>query len=163
MTKNLDVQTVAPDVAATTAQVDSVLDQGAAHPWQRMKVADFIVHYLGSLGIDTIFELYGAANGPLIDAFTRTDRTKYVAVMNEQAAGFAAEIYSKVSRRHGVAIVTSGPGGQNALTCVANCFYDSVPCLFITGQIHTEFLRPHPSVRQVGFQECDIVSMATPV
>lgn len=128
-----------------------------------MKVADYLIHSLADYGIDTMFQLYGAASGPLIDAFTRTDKTKYVATMHEQGAGFAAEIYAKVARKPGVAIATSGPGGQNLLTAMGNCFYDSVPCIFLTGQIHSEFLRPDPAVRQVGFQECDIVAMAKPV
>lgn len=128
-----------------------------------MKVADFIIHYLADYGIDSIFVVYGAANGDLIDAFTRTDKTRYVAVMHEQAGGFAAEAYAKVSGKPGVAIATSGPGGMNLLTPMGNCFYDSVPCLFITGQVNSRFLRPDPSIRQIGFQETDIVAMATPV
>ncbi len=164
MTDKLDVQTLESETNVTAPRAGVVpAARSSIKSGTTMKVADFVVHYLGDLGIDTVFELYGAANGPLIDAFTRTDNTRYIAVMNEQAAGFAAEIYAKVSRKHGVALVTSGPGGQNVLTCMAKCFYDSVPCLFITGQIHTQFLRPDPSVRQVGFQECDIVAMATPV
>ena len=128
-----------------------------------MKVADFIINNFADYGIDTMFVVYGAANGDLIDAFTRTDKTKYVAVMHEQGGGFAAEIYAKVTGKPGVAIVTSGPGGMNLLTSMGNCFYDSVPCIFITGQINSQFLRPDPSIRQVGFQETDIVAMAKPV
>ncbi len=128
-----------------------------------MQLSDYVIYSLGEYGIDTIFQLYGAASGPLVDSFTRTDKTKYVAVMNEQAAGFAAEIYVKVKGKPGVALATSGPGGQNLLTAIANCFYDSVHCIFLTGQIHSEFLRPDPTIRQVGFQECDIVAMASPV
>jgi acetolactate synthase I/II/III large subunit len=128
-----------------------------------MKVADFIINNFADYGIDTMFVVYGAANGDLIDAFTRTDKTKYVAVMHEQGGGFAAEIYAKVTGKPGVAIVTSGPGGMNLLTSMGNCFYDSVPCIFITGQINSQFLRPDSSIRQVGFQETDIVAMAKPV
>ena len=128
-----------------------------------MKVADFVINYLGDYGISRMFVVYGAANGDLIDAFTRTDKTRYVAVMHEQAGGFAAEGYAKIKGKPGVAIATSGPGGMNLLTPMGNCFYDSVPCLFITGQINSRFLRPDPSIRQVGFQETDIVAMASPV
>ena len=128
-----------------------------------MKVADFIINNFADYGIDTMFVVYGAANGDLIDAFTRTDKTKYVAVMHEQGGGFAAEVYAKVTGKPGVAIATSGPGGMNLLTSMGNCFYDSVPCIFITGQINSQFLRPDPSIRQVGFQETDIVAMAKPV
>ena len=112
-----------------------------------MKVADFIINNFADYGIDTMFVVYGAANGDLIDAFTRTDKTKYVAVMHEQGGGFAAEVYAKVTGKPGVAIATSGPGGMNLLTSMGNCFYDSVPCIFITGQINSQFLRPDPSIR----------------
>lgn len=128
-----------------------------------MKVADFIINYLGDLGIKEIFVVYGAANGDLIDAFTRTSKTKYVAVMHEQAGGFAAEGYAKISGKFGVAIATSGPGGMNFVTPIGNCYYDSVPCLFITGQINSKFLRPDQEIRQVGFQETDIVSIVKPI
>ena len=128
-----------------------------------IKVADYIINTLAERGIDKIFVVYGAANGDLIDAFTRTAATEYVAVMHEQAGGFAAEGYAKVKGIPGVAIATSGPGGMNLLTSMGNCFYDSIPCVFLTGQINSRFLRPDPSIRQVGFQETDIVAMAAPV
>ncbi len=128
-----------------------------------IKVADYIIHSLAERGIDKMFVVYGAANGDLIDAFTRTAATEYVAVMHEQAGGFAAEAYAKVKGIPGVAIATSGPGGMNLLTSMGNCFYDSIPCVFLTGQINSRFLRPDPSIRQIGFQETDIVAMAAPV
>jgi len=128
-----------------------------------IKVADYVIRCLADVGIEKMFVVYGAANGDLIDAFTRISHTQYVAVMHEQAGGFAAEGYAKISGKPGVAIATSGPGGMNLLTSMGNCFYDSVPCVFLTGQINSRFLRPDPSVRQVGFQETDIVGMATPV
>ena len=128
-----------------------------------IKVADYIINTLAERGIDKMFVVYGAANGDLIDAFTRTAATEYVAVMHEQAGGFAAEAYAKVKGVPGVAIATSGPGGMNLLTAMGNCFYDSIPCVFMTGQINSRFLRPDPSIRQIGFQETDIVAMAAPV
>ncbi|MBI4002393.1 MAG: thiamine pyrophosphate-binding protein, partial [Nitrospira defluvii] len=128
-----------------------------------IKVADFIINTLAERGIDKMFVVYGAANGDLIDAFTRTGAAEYVAVMHEQAGGFAAEAYAKVKGVPGVAIATSGPGGMNLLTAMGNCFYDSIGCVFLTGQINSRFLRTDPSIRQIGFQETDIVAMAAPV
>lgn len=128
-----------------------------------MKVSDFVINYLADRGIDTAFIVSGAANGNLIDAFLRNNKIKYVVMMHEQAAGFAAEGYAKISGKPGVAIATSGPGGMNLITPMGNCFYDSIPCLFITGQINSGFLRPDPAVRQVGFQETDIVAIASPL
>lgn len=128
-----------------------------------MKLADFVINYLANKGIDKMFVVNGAADAHLIDAFTRTQKTEYVAMMHEQAAGFAAEGYAKIKGIPGVAIATSGPGGMNLVTPMGNCFYDSVPVVFITGQINSEFLRQDESLRQVGFQETDIVAISTPV
>ena len=128
-----------------------------------MKVADYIIKFFSKKGIDKAFVVYGAANGDLIDAFTRNKKIQYVATMHEQAAGFAAEGYAKIKRIPGLSIVTSGPGATNLVTSIANCFYDSIPCIFIAGQINSKFLRPDKSIRQVGFQETDIVSIVKPV
>ncbi len=127
------------------------------------KLSDYVINYLGDLGIEDIFLVYGAANGDLVDAFVRAEKTRYVAVMHEQGGGFAAEGYAKISGKPGVVIVTSGPGGQNLVTSMGNCFYDSVPCVFITGQINSKFLRPSEEIRQIGFQETDMVAIAEPV
>ena len=128
-----------------------------------VSVADYIINYLADYGIKDVFVVYGAANGDLIDAFTRNKKIRYVAVMHEQAGGFAAEAYSKISQRFGVAIATSGPGGMNFVTPIGNCYYDSVPALFLTGQINSQVLRTDPGIRQVGFQETDIVGIVRPI
>jgi len=128
-----------------------------------MKVADYIINHLSDIGIKEIFVVYGHANGDLVDAFTRNDKIRYIATMHEQGSGFAAEGHSKVSGNIGVAMSTSGPGGMNLVTPIGNCYYDSVPCLFITGQINSQFMRPNKSIRQVGFQETDIVSIVKPI
>lgn len=128
-----------------------------------MKLADFVIDFLANKGIDKVFVVYGSANGDLVDAFTRTDKTQYVAVMHEQAGGFAAEGYAKVKGIPGVALATSGPGGMNLVTPIGNCFYDSVPCIFVTGQVNSRFLRQDDSLRQIGFQETDIVSIVKPI
>lgn len=126
----------------------------------RKKKSDILIEFLANQGIDDIFVVYGAANGDLIDAFTRLkNKTKYTSFMHEQAAGFAAEAYYKVKNIPGAAIATSGPGGQNFVTPIANCFYDSVPGIFITGQVKTQFQRPSQKIRQIGFQETDIVDI----
>jgi acetolactate synthase I/II/III large subunit len=129
----------------------------------KIKVADYIINHLAEIGVSDVFVVYGAANGNLIDAFTRNDKINYVATMHEQGAGFAAEGYAKVSKNLGVAIATSGPGGMNLVTSMGNCFYDSVPCLFMTGQIKTKYMRPDDSIRQIGFQESDMTAICQSV
>ena len=77
----------------------------------KIKLADYVIKFFADLGVDKMFVVYGAANGDLIDAFTRTKNTEYVAVLHEQAGGFAAEGYAKVKENKipGVTIATSGP------------------------------------------------------
>ena len=128
-----------------------------------MKLADYVIKHLADYGIDDMFVVYGSANGDLIDAFTRVDNTKYIAVMHEQGGGFAAEGWAKVKGKPSACVVTSGPGGQNLVTSIGNFFYDSVPGVFITGQINSNFLRPDESIRQIGFQETDIVNICKPI
>jgi len=128
-----------------------------------MKVADFVIQYLRDTGIKKVFVVYGAANGDLIDAFPRIDEIDYVAVMHEQAGAFMAEGYAKVTGELACVIVTSGPGGQNLLTGIANCYYDSVPVLFITGQVNSQFMRESDAIRQLGFQETPIHEIVKPI
>jgi len=113
--------------------------------------------------VNEVFQVYGAATGHLVDAFVRAEDIRYIAPFHEQACGFAAEGYAKVSGNFGVAMATSGPGGQNLVTCAGNCYFDSVPCLFITGQIKQQFMRPDKSIRQIGFQESDMVGLMSSV
>ena len=129
-----------------------------------MKLTDYILDYLDRLDVNkTVFVITGGAIAELLDAFTRNDRLKYVCSVHEQAISFAVETMTKVTGKLSVAMVTSGPGGTNLLTGIANCWYDSIPCIFITGQVNSQFLSKNTPLRQVGFQELDIVSMSTPI
>lgn len=128
-----------------------------------IKVADYLINRLSEYGVKEVFQVYGAATGHLVDAFVRAENIRYIAPFHEQACGFAAEGYAKVNGNFGVAMATSGPGGQNLITCAGNCFYDSVPCLFITGQIKQQFMRPDKSIRQIGFQESNMTGCFEPV
>ena len=128
-----------------------------------MKLGDYVIQYLKDIGIKRVFLVYGAAIGDLVDAFSRIKGIDYVAVIHEQGGAFAVETYAKVSGELSCFIATSGPGGINVLNSVANCYYDSVPALFITGQINSKFLRPSKQIRQIGFQENDIVGMSKPI
>ncbi|MDP3966126.1 MAG: thiamine pyrophosphate-binding protein, partial [archaeon] len=128
-----------------------------------MKVADYVLNHLENEGVKHVFVVNGAANAILIDAFYRNKKVKHIAVMHEQAGGFVAEGYAKISENLGVAFVTSGPGAQNLVTPISNFYFDSVPGLFISGQVNSNFLRPEPEIRQVGFQESPTVELVSPV
>lgn len=120
-----------------------------------MKVSDYIINRLADCGVKKVFVVYGGASAGLMDAFTRTDRIEYVVTSHEQIAGYAAEGYAKMIGL-GAAIVTSGPGAQNLQTSISNCFYDSVPVVFLTGQCPALFMSCNDNVRQIGFQEARI-------
>jgi len=129
----------------------------------KMNVSDYIIARLGEEGIKEIFVVNGSANASLIDAFSRTDRVGHIAVMHEQAGGFAAEGYAKISENLGAVIATSGPGAQNLITPVSNFYFDYVPGIFITGQIDPKFLKPDSNIRQIGFQESPTVELFSPI
>jgi len=82
---------------------------------------------------------------------------------HEMAAAIAAEGYSRASENIGVAMATSGPGATNLITGIGSCYFDSIPCLFITGQVNTYEYKFKKPVRQIGFQETDIVSIVKPI
>lgn len=127
-----------------------------------MRVAEYIVERLKDAGIDTAFLVYGGAISTLVDALP--GRMRYVVTQHEQAAGFAAEGYAKAKGIPGLAVATSGPGGGNLVTAIQNCFYDSTPCVFLTGQVATRFRTPETSaLRQLGFQETPIVKIVRPI
>jgi acetolactate synthase I/II/III large subunit len=130
---------------------------------ETVRLADYVINFLAEQGIKEVFCVYGSANGDLIDAFTRNDKIRYICTLHEQAAGFAAEAYSRVSKKFGVASATSGPGGHNLITPIANCYYESVPVLFITGQQITKFLKKTNKIRQNAFQETEIIEIVSPI
>ncbi|MFA5275683.1 MAG: thiamine pyrophosphate-binding protein [Candidatus Omnitrophota bacterium] len=128
-----------------------------------MKLSDYIVNFLVANKVTSVFEVCGGSITHLLDSLYRRKDIEVVSVHHEQAAAFAAEGYSRSSNKLGVAMATSGPGATNLITGIASCFFDSVPCLFITGQVNTYEFKFNKPLRQVGFQETDIVSMVKPV
>lgn len=127
-----------------------------------MNVAHYIIQRLADAGITHAFLVYGGAISDLVDALP--GRMKYVVTQHEQAAGFAAEGFTKASGGIGLGIATSGPGGGNMVTPIQNCWYDGTPAVFLTGQVATRFMRPRESaLRQLGFQETPIVEIVRPI
>lgn len=124
-----------------------------------MRVADYIIQFLESKKIDTVFTVSGGGSIFLCDALYKSKKLKYISCHHEQAVSFAAESYSRVKNKPGAAIVTTGPGGTNCATGVACCWIDSVPSLFISGQVFLNQTIKKSGLRQVGVQEFDIVSM----
>lgn len=124
-----------------------------------MRCSDFIAKFLKSQGIGTVFDFSGGMIAGLEDSISRLEGITCFPTRHEQAAGFAAEGYSLLSKNFGVAIATSGPGATNMITAIGSCYFDSTASLYITGQVNSKELRDNKNIRQNGFQELDIVDM----
>src|ERR1039458_1551728 len=128
-----------------------------------MKAADYIALYLERRRVTHIFELIGGMITFLLDSLHQRTSIKIVSMHHEQGAGFAAEGYGRMTGMPGVAMATSGPGATNLLTAIGSCYYDSTPVVFITGQVNRHEQKGTRAIRQLGFQETDIVAIARPV
>ncbi len=128
-----------------------------------MKVSDYLAAWLEHKGIHTVFELSGGMIATLLDALCRQGKIRVVSMHHEQAAAFAADAFGRITGLPGVAMATSGPGAINLLTGLGSCYFDSSPALFITGQVNRNEQKGDRPVRQLGFQETDIVSMTQPI
>src|SRR5690606_28215857 len=119
--------------------------------------------FLVKKGVKSVFELSGGMITHILDSLNQKTSIKIVTMHHEQAAAFAAEGYARVTGLPGVALATSGPGATNLLTGIGSCYFDSTPAIFITGQVNRHELKENRDIRQLGFQETDIISMATPI
>lgn len=125
-----------------------------------MKVSDYIVKFLADKGVTDAFGYPGGMVTHLMESFSASEERIQAHVnYHEQAASFAACGYAQAKAEMGVAYATSGPGATNLITGIANAWFDSIPVLFLTGQVNTFEAKGRLSVRQCGFQETDILSM----
>ena len=125
-----------------------------------MKVSDYIVAFLADKGITDAFGYPGGMVTHLMDSFSKQDKIRAHVSYHEQASAFSACGYAQIARLPGVAYATSGPGATNFITGIANAYFDSIPCIFITGQVNTYESKADKKVRQKGFQETDIIQIA---
>ena len=121
-----------------------------------MRAVDAIMECLKAEGVEHVFGIPGGANLPTYDALYDAG-VRHIQCRHEQGAGHAAEGYAKASGRVGVALATSGPGATNLVTPIADAMMDSVPTVFITGQVRTDLLGTD------GFQEADITGITMPI
>jgi len=130
-----------------------------------MKLSDYLIKYLEKI-TDSVFLLSGGGIMHLVDSLGKSKLNIYCC-HHEQAAATAAEGYARVKNKVGVVCVTSGPGGTNAITGVAGAWLDSIPMLVISGQVKRDniILRHDgvPTVRQLGFQEINIIDLVKPI
>jgi acetolactate synthase-1/2/3 large subunit len=99
----------------------------------------------------------------MLDSIGQRGQIRLVSVRHEQAAAFAADGYGRMTGVPGVAMATSGPGATNLLTGIGSCYFDSTPAVFLTGQVNRNEQKKERPIRQLGFQETDIVRVAAPI
>ena len=129
-----------------------------------MNVSDYIIEFFENKGVEHIFTVSGGGSIFLCDALVRARKMKYICCHHEQAAGYAGEAYARVRNGLGVTLVTSGPGGTNAVSSCAASWLDSSPHFFISGQAFLkQTITEHPGLRQLGVQEINIVDIVRPI
>lgn len=128
-----------------------------------VKLSDYVFKFIADLGVDHVFMVVGGANSHLADSVGKNQNLRYVCAQHEQAAAMAAEGYARASGKIGVALVTSGPGSTNALTGVCGAWCDSVPCVFISGQVASNLTTDGRTIRQLGVQQINIIDIVRPV
>lgn len=126
-----------------------------------MKLSEYLWDFIADQGVRHVFMVPGGGAMHLVDSLGQNERLQYVNCLHEQAAGLAAEAYAQFNGL-GVCLVTSGPGGTNAITACASAWANSMPVLFISGQVNTWQMKT-PEQRFNGVQELDIVSMVEPI
>ena len=133
-----------------------------------MRLSDYVLRFVANLGVKHIFLVPGGGAMHLNDALSHCPAIQPICNLHEQASAIAAENYSKATKHLGVCMVTTGPGATNAITGLAGAWLDSIPCLFLSGQVKRgdRMVSPegvHSGVRQMGVQEVDIVSIVKPL
>lgn len=124
-----------------------------------MKVSDYVMQYIASLGVKKVFYISGGGAMHLNDSLGKNEDLEGICMIHEQGASIAAEAYARIHEGYGACLVTSGPGGTNALTGLVGAYIDSIPVIFISGQVKRDDLIGEQGIRQFGIQEVDILSM----
>ena len=124
----------------------------------KIKVSDLIARFLKKKKINHVFVFTGGAALHLIDS-AKKYKINTIPLLHEQSCAMAADAYSRVSQNVGATLSTSGPGATNLVTGVCGAYFDSVPVIYITGQVATFRSKGKLKVRQIGFQETDCVSL----
>jgi acetolactate synthase-1/2/3 large subunit len=125
-----------------------------------MRLSDYVIDFLKKhYEVDTIFTVSGGGCIFLVDSLTNIEGVDFVATHHEQAAAIAAEGYARMNNRLGACVVTSGPGGTNALTGTLCNWLDSIPVIYISGQVNRDMTTNYTNLplRQLGDQEFNIV------
>ncbi len=125
----------------------------------KINASDYIAKFLRTQGVKYIFQMSGGMITQILDAIHAEGGIEIVSMHHEQSASFAVDAYGRCTGNIAVGMATSGPGATNLITGIASCYFDSSPALFITGQVNTHEQKGNKKIRQLGFQETDIVAM----
>ena len=128
-----------------------------------MNVSQYVNAFLKKNDTKFIFEMSGGMITHILDSVYQKNEIKIISMRHEQSAAFAADTVGRLTGRPGVAMATSGPGATNLITGIGSSYFDSSPTLFITGQVNRNELKKNRKIRQLGFQETDIVSIIKPI
>ncbi|MCE1252155.1 MAG: biosynthetic-type acetolactate synthase large subunit [Anaerolineae bacterium] len=124
---------------------------------RKLTGAEILWESLLNEGVEVVFGFPGGQNLPIYDAMGKYPAIHHVLVRHEQGAAHAADGYARVSGKVGVALATSGPGATNLVTGIANAMMDSIPTVFITGQV------PAALIGYDAFQEADVTGITLPI
>jgi acetolactate synthase-1/2/3 large subunit len=127
----------------------------------KIKVSDWVARFLKTRGVRHVFGVTGGADIHLLHSCHK-EGVQVICNHHEQASAMAADCYARVN---GIACAmgTSGPGATNMLTGIAGAYFDSISVLYVTGQVVKSKMSGNLGVRQYGFQETDVISMARPI
>ncbi len=129
---------------------------------KKIKVSDYIAHFLSKI-TDTVFVGQGGNIIHVLDSLGKRKDIKVIPSQNEQAASIAADAYSRFNNKIGVTAATSGPGMLNLMQGMACSFFDSIPTFHFSGAVVTNQLRKNKRIRQIGFQEMEVVDLVKPI
>ena len=128
-----------------------------------IKVSDYIAKFISKQGVKYVFTVSGAGDLHIIDSIRKHNNLDFICNHHEQASAMSAYSYSRATKNFGVCVVTTGPGATNAITGMIDCWVDSVPCLYISGQVQKKYQIGKLGIRQNGIQEINIIDMVKQV
>lgn len=128
-----------------------------------IKLSDYVIKRLEETGARHMFMLPGGGAMHLNDSLGNSKKIRFVCCLHEQACSIAAEAYARVNNEIGLLMVTTGPGGTNALTGVAGAYLESTPMFVVSGQVKRADMINGQGLRQQGMQELDIISVVSSI
>ena len=129
----------------------------------QQKLSDYVADFLAAQGIRHVFVVTGGASIHILHSLHDRPGTEPICPHHEQAGAMAADGYARATGGIGCAVSTSGPGATNMITGISGAWFDSIPVLYLTGQVTTFRLKGESGVRQFGFQETEIIPMVRPI